>query len=215
MLHRPDLSLESALWHAGYRAVAGIDEAGRGAWAGPVVASAVILPPDANDLLATLSEVKDSKLLTPKARERCAAVITQQAAAWAVGFASERVIDTAGIIAATHTAMRRAIARLTSAPDILLIDYLLLPEVLTPQIAHPKADATHLSVAAASILAKVARDRYMAAVHQLVPQYGFAQHKGYGTRDHRERLDKHGLCSYHRLTFAPMREMVEKRDVQP
>lgn len=215
MPSRPDLSLESALWRVGYGAVVGLDEAGRGAWAGPVVAAGVVFPSHADGLTEVLAEVNDSKMLTYTARERCAALIVTHATAWAVGFASERCIDAHGIVAATRSAMRRAIRRLPSPPDVLVIDHLLLPNVDTPQIAHPKADAAHLSVAAASILAKVARDRYMAAVHQVLPHYGFAQHKGYGTQAHRERLLQHGPSPYHRLSFAPVRQMTEEFHGQP
>jgi ribonuclease HII len=215
MLHRPDVSLESSLWRAGHRAVAGVDEAGRGAWAGPVVAAAVVLPSDAEDLLGTLADVNDSKLLTPSMRERCAALIVEHAAAWAVGFASEGIIDVTGIVGATQAAMRRAITRLAAMPEILVIDHLLLPGVRIPQIARPKADATHLSVAAASILAKVARDRYMTAVHQLLPQYGFVRNKGYGTPEHRELLSRHGISRFHRSSFQPMRQMLEERYGKP
>jgi len=206
---RPDLSFELELWRAGYTSVAGLDEAGRGAWAGPVVAAGVIFSPSSSCVAQLIGQVNDSKQMTPAARRRCAALIIAQAASWAVGFAPERYVDARGIVPATRLAMRRALQRLTLSPDLLLIDHLLLPEAATPQIARPKADATHLSVAAASILAKVARDHYMAAVDRVLPQYGFARHKGYGTADHRQRLQRYGPSSYHRLSFAPLQRLME------
>mgnify|MGYP000844969008 FL=1 len=211
----PDLSFETTLWRAGFTYVAGLDEAGRGAWAGPVVAAGVILAPNGAGAADLLGQVNDSKQLSPTARERCAALVMRHAYAWAVGFSSERCIDALGIVPATRLAMGHALQRLPLSPDLLLIDHLLLPEAVTPQLARPKADALYLSVAAASILAKVARDRYMAAVGRLLPQYGFARHKGYGTASHRQCLERHGPCSYHRRSFAPVRQLLEESCERP
>jgi ribonuclease HII len=205
MSHPPDLSLEQRLWAQGYRRIAGLDEVGRGAWAGPVVAAAVILPPDRPSLLEDLTGVCDSKLLTPKQRESCYPRITASALAFAVGSASVEEIDQQGIVPATRLAMARALRILPLVPDYLLIDAVCLADVPIPQFATPKADMLHLSVSAASIIAKVHRDHWMAAMDGQFPGYGFGQHKGYGTAAHLAALRQLGASAQHRLSFGPLR----------
>jgi ribonuclease HII len=201
---RAGLAHEAGLWASGYRRIAGIDEAGRGAWAGPVTAAAVILPPCADALACLLGRVDDSKQLTPKARERLLDEITACAVAVGVGCAGADEIDAQGIAAATRTAMLRAVAGLAVAPDFLLIDYLTLPALRQPQRGLPHGDAISLSIAAASIVAKVTRDRWMVAQAAVYPGYGLAQHKGYGTAEHRAALERLGPCAIHRASFRPI-----------
>ena len=200
----PDLSLELPLWQAGLQLVAGLDEAGRGAWAGPVAAAAVILPVDAG-LCERLSGVRDSKKMTSRQRGIWAEQIQRVALSWGVGFASSDEIDALGIIAATRLAMQRALDGLHVPPVYLLIDALGLPEEELPQTYLPKGDARSLSIAAASVLAKTQRDALMAALDLQFPAYGFAFHKGYGTFRHREALHQWGACPIHRASFAPVR----------
>ncbi|MCC6169064.1 MAG: ribonuclease HII [Caldilineaceae bacterium] len=199
----PDLAHEVQLWHAGHRAVAGVDEAGRGALAGPVVAAAVILPCHALPA-GVWAEVRDSKLLRPAVRVRLAAQVQAEAAAWAVGVVPAPLIDTIGIAAATRRAMADAIAALHPEPDALLVDWVRLPLVNLPQLCVAKADSRMVSVAAASILAKVTRDRLLAELDARYPDYGFAHHKGYGTRQHLAALAAVGPCAEHRHSFAPV-----------
>lgn len=203
----PTIDLELALLAQGYRFVAGLDEAGRGAWAGPVVAAAVILPLDRSDLGDALRGVRDSKQLTPAARAALFDVIAEVALAVGVGVSAPRVIDRDGIVPATRRAMLRALARLAVPPDYLVLDHLRLPTSPLPQLGLPKADAHHLSVAAASIIAKVTRDRLMVLLDGHLPGYGFAAHKGYGTARHRAELARRGPACIHRRSFAPLREV--------
>jgi ribonuclease HII len=200
----PGLGSERKLWAKGLHAVAGIDEAGRGAWAGPVVAAAVVLPRGDRYLLRTLLGVRDSKTLSSRQRERLFPLIVSTASAVGVGMASARFIDRMGIVAATRQAMEMAVANLGLTPDHLLIDALRL-ELQVPQTALIKGDATVLSIAAASIIAKVFRDRLLVALAESYPCYGFAAHKGYGTAAHRAALMAAGPCPEHRLSFAPLR----------
>lgn len=200
----PDLHFESPLWEAGTLRVAGLDEAGRGAWAGPVTAGAVILPPD-TDISVRLSQVRDSKQMRPAERTFWAAVIKEQALAWGVGFATHQEIDAWGIVPATRRAMARALENLGIAPEHLLIDALRLPEIHLPQTPLIKGDARSLSIAAASVLAKTARDAVMVAFDAQFPSYGFARHKGYGTSLHQSALAQCGPCSIHRFSFAPLK----------
>jgi ribonuclease HII len=208
---RPDLVDEHRLWRRGCARIAGIDEAGRGAWAGPVVAAAVILP-RIPDLRRLLDPVRDSKLLTPAQRERCYTLVLRYAVAYGIGAAPPEVIDHLGIVPATRQAMLQAVAGLGCAPDGLIIDALALHELPIPQLAIAKADLTCLSVAAASILAKVTRDRMMVALDAELPQYGLAAHKGYGTRRHREALHTYGPTDHHRRTFAPISLLLHDDD---
>ena len=208
MSAEPDLRLELALYQEGYRSVAGIDEAGRGSWAGPIVAAAVVLPLDRGDLEATLAGIRDSKLLSPRRRDELFEVIGCVAAGVGVGVVPASSIDERGIMPANREAMRLALADLPLTPSYLLIDYLKLPAVSLPQRGIPKGDRRHLSIAAASIVAKVTRDRMMIEMDSLHPGYGFARHKGYGTRQHRDALGRLGPCGTHRLSFNPMCTMV-------
>ena len=176
--------------------ICGIDEAGRGPLAGPVAAGACILPPD-HDILY----LNDSKKLSAKKRDELYEVITNEALAWCVGLSSPERIDEINILQATLEAMRKAIAGLKVLPDALVNDAVTIPEVELPQVPVIKGDAKCLSVAAASILAKVTRDRLMEEYDRQYPEYGFAAHKGYGTRAHIEALKKYGPCPIHRRTF--------------
>lgn len=200
----PTLEAEGRFWVRGMRRVAGLDEVGRGAWAGPVVAAAVILPCD-DGVHAVLEGVRDSKQVSPAMREILAARIFDVALAVGVGRCEHQEIDVLGIVPATRLAMERALAALAVAPEALVIDALRLPGINLPQEAFPCADGLSLSVAAASIIAKVARDRWMADVAEVdFPGYGFLQHKGYGTRQHREALARLGACPLHRVSFRPI-----------
>jgi ribonuclease HII len=200
----PDLLFETRLWTAGFSFPAGIDEAGRGAWAGPVSAGAVILPCN-HAILQRLPEVRDSKQMLPHQRTFWAGEIRTAALAWGVGFASNLEIDELGIVPATRLAMRRAVANLGMPPDHLLVDALALPGILLPQISLIKGDARSLSIAAASVLAKTARDHLLIELDQVYPGYGFARHKGYGTAVHAEALNRLGPCPIHRASFAPVK----------
>jgi ribonuclease HII len=196
----PNFHYESLLWEQGLTAVAGVDEAGRGALAGPVAAAAVVFPADA-ELCQTLEGVRDSKVMSPAQREDWAARLPDIARGCAVGFASRQEIDDLGILPATCLAARRAVADLVPVPQHLLIDYIELPDSQIPQTALVKGDARSLSIAAASILAKVARDQYMRELDDLYPGYHFARHKGYGTADHRRALAEFGPSPVHRRSF--------------
>jgi ribonuclease HII len=195
----PTLEFEQNLWNDGFTRIAGIDEAGRGAWAGPVAAAVVILPADPS-LTRTLNRVRDSKLMTPLARETWAPRIKESAAGWGVGFASPEEIDSLGIVPATKLAATRALENLL--PDYLITDYLIFPEIDLPQTALVKGDQRSLSVAAASVLAKTARDALMHKLDGQYPGYGFARHKGYGTHLHQEAIKKLKRCEIHRMSFS-------------
>jgi len=202
----PTLEKELALYKQGFCFIAGIDEAGRGAWAGPVVAAALILPLDKPDLLQILQGVRDSKKISPRKREELFELIQSAALAVGVGIGSHTCIDRRRIIAATRYAMAQAVTRLAISPQYLLIDHLPLPKLSIPQQAFPKADVTSLSVAAASIIAKVTRDRLMALLDARYPGYCFARHKGYGTKAHQEALARLGPCQIHRQSFRPVKD---------
>jgi len=200
----PTLEFEQPLWEGGFACIAGIDEAGRGALAGPVAAGAVILPADPS-LTHTLDQVRDSKLMTPPERQAWAPRIQAAALAWGVGLASSQEIDALGIVPATKLAARRALDSLVPSqlfPDYLLTDYLLFPELDLPQTALIKGDQRSLSVAAASVLAKTARDALMCSADGQYPGYGFARHKGYGTLFHQQALARLGVCALHRRSFS-------------
>ena len=201
----PDLSFESALWAEGIALIAGIDEAGRGALAGPVAAGAVILP-QRDDLQQMLSGVQDSKQINAKARRAQAELIGAVAIGAAVGFTSAAEIDEIGIMPATRLAAQRALAQLPQQPQHLLIDYISIPGAGLPSTSLTKGDCRSLSIAAASILAKVARDALMVDLEEEYPGYGLAAHKGYGTASHRRAIEALGPSPVHRMSFAPMRE---------
>jgi ribonuclease HII len=186
--------------------IAGLDEAGRGALAGPVAAAAVILPLDNPDALAALSAVKDSKQLTPARREALFPLILQHALAYGIGLEPAEVIDDIGIMAATKRAMITAVAQLQPSAQYLLIDgRIRLQTIPLPQKAVVRGDDLSLSIAAASILAKVTRDRLMVELDPCYPQYNFLQHKGYGTAQHLAALARFGPCPAHRYSFAPIK----------
>ena len=197
---RDPWAFERALWAEGFARVAGVDEAGRGPLAGPVVAAAVILPPDFDP-----AGVRDSKKLSPAARETAFERIEREALAVGVGTVEAGEIDRLNILRATHEAMRRALAALCPPlPDAVLVDGLPVPGLHPCCRALVKGDDKSVSIAAASIVAKVTRDRLMAAFHDTYPAYDFARHKGYGTPDHLAALDRHGPCALHRCSFAPV-----------
>lgn len=201
-------------WGA-YRCICGIDEAGRGPLAGPVVAAAVVLPGDCRILY-----LNDSKKLSEKKREMLFDEIREKAAAYGIGMASPERIDVINILQATYEAMRQAVGRLEAqgvVPDVLLNDAVTIPGLNVKQVPIVKGDAKSLSIAAASILAKVTRDRMMAEYDKLYPAYGFARHKGYGTATHIEALRVHGPCPIHRRSFLKnfhLEEDGEKTDSQ-
>lgn len=196
-----------ALLSQGYFLVAGLDEAGRGCLAGPVVAAAVMLPLGDVACASRLEGVRDSKQLTRAARESLYDTIMQYALAVGVGIGSVELIDERNILQATKCAMRAAIEQLSIPPHALLLDALFLPDVSLPQRSIIKGDARCLSIAAASIIAKVTRDRLMVQLDKQYPAYGFARHKGYGTEAHLAALREHGASPVHRQSFAPVREL--------
>ena len=180
--------------HLGY--LCGIDEVGRGPLAGPVVACAVILPKDCNILW-----LNDSKKLTAKKRDELYDVILEGAVSVGIGMASPRRIDEINILQATYEAMREAISKLAVKPQILLNDAVTIPQIEIPQVPIIKGDAKSVSIAAASIIAKVTRDRLMAEYDKIMPEYGFASHKGYGSKSHIEAIRQYGPSPIHRATF--------------
>lgn len=200
----PDLTFEHRLWKSGLAYIAGLDEAGRGALAGPVAVGAVILPEcRVSPLRRSLQGVRDSKQMTPEQREEAAPRIRQAALAWSVGFASAGEIDADGIVAATRLAALRAVEGLSVFPDYLLTDFRLdLPELDIPQTAMVHGDAGCLSIAAASVLAKTARDALMREMDLQVPGYGLGRHKGYGTAEHLLALQCKGYSPVHRKSFS-------------
>lgn len=200
----PSLEFERALWDQGILRLAGIDEVGRGALAGPVYAAAVILPARGS-ILEELTGVRDSKQMTPEEREETAPLIRGKALAWSIGRASCREIDRWGIVPCTYLAAGRALKSLPMRPEHLLLDYIKLAKVDLPQTAMIGGDARCLSIAAASVVAKVARDAELRKLDTHFPFYGFASHKGYATEEHILAIGKYGPCPQHRLTFAPMR----------
>jgi len=202
----PSFAEEKKLEAEGYRFIAGIDEAGRGALAGPVVAAAVIIPLQID--APWQNQVRDSKQLTPTRRELLFSSISEIATATGTGTVSHEVIDKRGIVTATRLAMQMAIARLSPAAETLLIDYMSLPEVSLPQKGIVKGDSLCFSIACASIIAKVTRDRLMIELDQTYPGYGLARHKGYGTREHITCLRRLGPSPIHRQTFSPVSAII-------
>jgi len=209
-MRAPDLAVERALWGAGVGLIAGIDEVGRGPLAGPVAAGAVVLPhlPRITGRFRWLSRVRDSKQLLPAAREELAEYISEFAFAAGVAFVSVSAIDRIGIAEASRQAMLGALAELGAPPQHLLIDAFRLPACRLPQTPIIDGDEKSLSIACASIIAKVARDRVMEHNHESHPGYGFYTNKGYATREHFAALDRLGPCRLHRRSFSPVKEMV-------
>jgi ribonuclease HII len=204
----PDqVTLEELISAEGYRWVAGVDEAGRGPLAGPVVAGAVITRPGDE-----IPGVRDSKLLTPLQRERLYEIITSRALSWGVGIVGPREIEQHNILQATLRAMKGAVLCLDPLPDFILIDGLNRIPLDLPQQAVKRGDARHPCIAAASIVAKVTRDRLMMEYHRTYPRYNFARHKGYPTREHREAIRQYGCCEIHRRTFRGVKEHLEVGD---
>lgn len=202
----PDLEIEKALWEAGVPYVAGIDEAGRGALAGPVTAAAIILPAEPS-INRVLHGVRDSKQMSPKERDFWSFRLRDVAATWGVGFASHTEIDELGILPATLLAVQRALETLAISPAHLLLDYLFLSECEIPQTSLIKGDARSQSIAAASILAKTTRDDILREMDREYPGYGFANHKGYGTPTHLEALSFLGPCPIHRMSYSPLKRI--------
>jgi len=182
--------------YSDYQFICGVDEAGRGPLAGPVIAGACILPKDCEILY-----LNDSKKLSEKRREELFEEIKEKALAYSIGMADNNLIDEINILQATYQAMRNAIAGLKTMPDILLVDAVNIPDVSIKQVGIVKGDAKSVSIAAASILAKVSRDHIMIEYDKLYPEYGFAKHKGYGTAAHCEAIRQYGLSPIHRKTF--------------
>lgn len=196
----PTFKEERALFARGITLVAGVDEAGSGSWAGPVYAAAVILPFDSR-----IGLVRDSKTLSPEQRERVAVQIREAATAWAVGTASAEEIDALNIRRAGALAMRRAVEALSVRPQFVLVDAFTIPGLDIESRGIIRGDRKVKSVAAASVIAKVARDAHLVELDALYPGYGFAEHKGYGTKDHQDALRRHGPCAAHRKSYAPVK----------
>jgi ribonuclease HII len=211
---RPDLRHEAALWAAGWARVAGVDEVGRGALAGPLVAAAVVLPMRAPRQRAALARalagVRDSKCLTPERREALVEPIVEIACAVGVGRVEVDELDAVGLGPANRMAMERAVFALGLDPDALLLDACVV-DLGLPQVGLIDGDARALSIAAASIVAKVTRDRLMRDLDATDDRYAFAQHKGYGSALHLERLARFGPCRHHRRCFAPVADCVGER----
>ena len=206
----PDFSREDKLFEKGYGDIAGIDEAGRGPLAGPVVAAAVIFDNDKITIKGLIeSGVRDSKTLTFKKKEFLYGAIIENCKDWSVGIVAEEVIDEINILEASLLAMRTAVERLDVKPDFLLIDgNHTIENYPADQTAIPSADQNIFSVSAASIIAKVTRDRILIDLDKKYPGYGFARHKGYGTKLHLEMLAKMGPCEIHRRSFAPVKKLL-------
>ncbi len=223
----PNLSEEKKLWKKGYKRVACLDEAGRGPLSGPVVAAAVIIKNLKTELpfveakvkkrtksssplkIKNFKDLKDSKQLSPKKRKEFYKLITKNPdMEWGIGKVSEKIIDRINILEATKLAMKKAIQQLKRKPDFLILDGNFKINSSIPQRSIIKADEKVFSCAAASILAKVTRDRIMERFDKKYPQYGFGQHKGYPTKLHRKMLKKYGICKIHRKSFRPVKKMI-------
>jgi ribonuclease HII len=200
---------EQSFEERGYQRIAGVDEVGRGCLAGPVVAAAVAMPYHMN--APWFTQVNDSKLLSPLKRERLSQHIQKVALGIGVGIVAVEVIDTEGIAAATRLAMKQAVERIVPPPECLLIDYVRLPEVALPQKGIKNGDSLCFSIACASIVAKVARDRLMVELDKTYPGYGLAHHKGYGTKEHLTCLRRLGPSPIHRRTFKPVQDICQER----
>ena len=205
----PNFDNEIKLQKQGYKAIAGVDEVGRGAWAGPIIAAAVILP-----LKIDIPGLKDSKLLSAKQRERLSRIIMEKAIGYSIGIVSNKTIDEINIGEANLEAVNKAIACLKTTikkPDYLLIDFLINKKIIIidniPYKLVKQGDKKIASIAAASIIAKVARDKTMVDYSKKFPEYGFERHKGYGTLLHRQMIAKYGICDLHRKSFKPIKSL--------
>ncbi len=207
MREPPTFIYEEDLWAQGADLVAGVDEVGRGPLAGPVVAAAVLLPPRCH--FPWLTRVRDSKVLSPARREELAPRIRKDAVAIGLGVIPHDLVDAIGIVEATRRAMLAALRKLSAAPEFVLIDALTLPRCSLPHRPIIHGDGLSLSIACASIVAKVARDRLMLEADGRFSGYGFARNKGYATRQHLDALTRLGPCPIHRRTFAPVRACLE------
>ncbi len=197
---KPNFKLEKQILSQGFSLIAGIDEAGRGPWAGPLVAAAVVL-----DIKKFKNpKLRDSKSLTAKRREELSEWLKENCLGWSIGQVSHQEIDNLGLQMANKTAMKRAIQKLKIKPDYILTDYVGRISFRTPFEVLVRGDKISLSIAAASIIAKVHRDKIMLGLAAKYPEYGFEQHKGYGTKLHRARLEKYGICQIHRQSFKPI-----------
>ncbi len=194
-------SFELSAHRSGFQVVAGVDEAGRGPLSGPVVAAAVVLPPSYKN-----DEIRDSKQLSPKKRERLYETINNDALSVGLGVVESSVIDSINILQATLMAMEEAVTNLSLAVDYFLIDGINNINVSIPQQAIRKGDSLSISIASASIIAKVSRDKIMEIYHRQFPQYNFLKNKGYGTLEHREAIKKYGCCKIHRRSFKGVKE---------
>lgn len=197
------LTYEKKLWNKGFKYVAGVDEAGRGPLAGPVVAAAVILPED-----FTLLGINDSKALATEERNMFYDKIKEKAIAYHISYVHEDIIDQYNILEATKRAMTEALVNLQPQPNIALIDAVHLQQSMIETDTIIKGDEKSVTIAAASILAKVSRDRYMTNIHEKYPEYNFHKHKGYGTREHLKQLNRHGISPIHRRSFAPVKRYI-------
>ncbi len=204
----PSLTEERNLTARGYQLVAGVDEAGRGALAGPVVAAAVIMPYPIDT--PWRDQIRDCKQLSPAKREHLYYHIKQTAISVGIGMTAAGIIDSQNILKATVSAMKQAIAQLSPPPEYLLIDHLRLPDISLPQKGITNGDRLCFSIACASIVAKVARDRFMTQLDRVYPGYRLAKHKGYGTKEHLFCLCQRGPCPIHRRSFTPVKEVIKK-----
>jgi ribonuclease HII len=204
---KPSLAEEKSLRAEGFQFIAGVDEVGRGALMGPVVAAAVIMPD--NIKASWKSMVRDSKQLSPEAREYLSPYIQEKAVSFGIGLITNDIIDTVGIARATCLAMLSAIQQLTPQPQFVLIDYVRLHELMIPQKGIVHGDSICFSIACASIIAKVYRDRLVVEMDGEYPGYGFASHKGYGTQKHLAILREKGPCPLHRRSFQPVSDIIK------
>lgn len=204
-----DIDIEQMLCDRGYKYICGVDEAGRGPLAGPVVAAAVILPPGHR-----IDGLTDSKLLTAEKRDRLFEELAEDAVVTAVGIMDHTAIDTMNILRASLMAMRKAVLDLSQTPDVVLVDgNFPVPNLTQPQYAIIKGDRRCRAIAAASIIAKVTRDRIMSRYQEIFPHFSFATHKGYSTPEHLRELREHGPCDIHRKSFGPVSEILNQYEL--